>query len=144
MKRFRFLSLSLSLIAVVLIGLAGCGGSGASVSGTVTYNGKPVESGHINFYPVDGQGSPVGGPIEGGKYTVKNVPPGKHRVNVTSQPKGAVSADSTDDTIKDKDTKRPDDLIVPTDEGNGQVHEIGTGSVELNLDLKTALSSGGK
>lgn len=131
---------------VILALAAGCGGSGSTVSGTVTFNGQPVERGYINFYPADGKGAPVGGEIKGGKYTVRNVSPGKNRVDVTSTPLSAGNAPSTmDEGIKAaKDAKRAPDEVGPKDEGNGKEHEIGTGSTELNLTIKTASSSDGK
>jgi hypothetical protein len=49
---------------------AGCGGKRATVQGTVTYDGQPVDGGRIFFLP---KGEPAGRPavhatIEGGKY----------------------------------------------------------------------------
>ena len=46
----RFLVLCLALLACL-----GCGGT-ATVSGNVTYAGKPVERGRISFLPLDDKG----------------------------------------------------------------------------------------
>jgi hypothetical protein len=76
----RFLLLCLALLA----GL-GCGGT-ATVTGNVTYGGKPVERGRISFLPLDDKGeldakSPViGTDIAQGKYKVTEVPRGKKQV----------------------------------------------------------------
>ena len=60
--------------------LLGCGGA-LSVTGTVTYDGKPIEDGQISFLPVDGKGTPARGPIVGGKYRVdKGLDVGPRRV----------------------------------------------------------------
>lgn len=60
---------------------AGCGGPKAGeVSGTVRYDGKPVEQGSIAFVPADGNGPSTGGEIADGKYSVPNVPAGTAKV----------------------------------------------------------------
>src|SRR5262245_50489194 len=144
MNRSIFLRTSFTVLILCLASVLGCGGNGSTVSGTVTFNGEPIENGHINFYPADGKGAPVGGEIKNGKYTAKNVTPGKNKVEVISYAK-TPGTGSMDDAIKAaKDAKLPADMVAPNDEGNGQTHEIGTGSSELNLTLKTRVSTDGK
>lgn len=65
--------------------LAGCSGGPAvgDVSGTVTYDGKPVEQGSIAFYPADGNGPTAGGAIADGKYSVRKVSPGNSKVRIS-------------------------------------------------------------
>jgi hypothetical protein len=60
----------------------GCGGGGGTgdVSGTVTYDGKPVEQGSISFVPADGKGPSAGGAIKDGKYEASKVPAGTAKV----------------------------------------------------------------
>ena len=55
--------------------VAGCAGEAAwgDVSGTVTYDGTPVEDGAISFIPIDGKGQGGGGTIKDGKYTATKV-----------------------------------------------------------------------
>jgi hypothetical protein len=62
--------------ALLLLGLtAGCGGPPrAKVSGTVTLDGQPVESGTISFYPTANSGPTAGGGIENGRYTLEASP----------------------------------------------------------------------
>jgi len=51
----RTLSVLSLVVALGLLGVAGCGGGNpATVNGTVTYNGQPLETGTVAFYPVDG------------------------------------------------------------------------------------------
>jgi hypothetical protein len=67
MKRWPCFA-GLCLIAVVTLG---CGPSGPSlykVSGTVTWNGRPLADGVIIFSPVDGAVAPDSGKIVQGKY----------------------------------------------------------------------------
>jgi hypothetical protein len=61
--------------------VAGCSSRG-TVSGTVTYRGKPVPSGNVTFVPE--RGPAVTAVIDGGKYTAENVPAGPAKVAVTS------------------------------------------------------------
>ena len=57
-----------------------------TVSGTVTYNGQPVEKGEIRFLPKSGTAGPLAsGAIVDGKYTVTaagGVPVGTHKVEI--------------------------------------------------------------
>jgi len=142
MSRSNFLVGSFPIIVFALVGILGCGGQGATVSGTVTYNGQPVARGHVNFIPADGKGTPVGGDIKDGRYEVRGVTPGKHRVEVSSYT--SAGTDSMGDATKAAKAKLPADAIAPNDEGNGKTHEIGSGSTELDLKLTTASSSDGK
>jgi hypothetical protein len=63
--------------------LVGCGhGDGLLViSGTVSYDGKPLEKGLINFIPADGKGPTAAAAIADGKYSVK-IAPGKKQVRI--------------------------------------------------------------
>jgi len=77
--------------ALPLIGcvfLAGCGGSNVvSVSGTLSYKGKPVTNAFVNFVPENGRPS-MGETDQNGKFTLvydpqtKGAQRGKHRVFV--------------------------------------------------------------
>jgi hypothetical protein len=69
-----------------LLMIAGCGPSGPKtyeVTGTVTYDGKPVEKGEIIFHATDGKGSADVGQIVDGKYTLQATD-GPKRVEITA------------------------------------------------------------
>lgn len=53
------------------------------VSGTVTYDNRPVEDGAITFIPLDGKGPTTGGTIKDGKYAVARVPVGTMKVSIS-------------------------------------------------------------
>ena len=76
---------ALGLAAFALVALLGCGGSDASVSGTVTLNGTPIDAGAVTFVPEGGDAGriKVGGAILNGKYVVESgrgLLPGKYKV----------------------------------------------------------------
>jgi hypothetical protein len=67
-----------------LLLVEGCGGGKGTVSGKVTYQGKPVRGGTVSFIPE--AGSPAMSPIEeDGSYTVRNVLPGKVKITVNTE-----------------------------------------------------------
>jgi hypothetical protein len=67
--------------------LAGCSSNNlAVVKGAVTFDGKPIEKGAINFYPADGKSSTAGGEIKDGQYSVM-VPVGLMKVYIGGVPK---------------------------------------------------------
>ncbi|WP_152049567.1 hypothetical protein [Tautonia marina] len=61
------------------------------VSGNVTYNGQPVETGTITFAPVDPDSRAASGTISGGSYYLTTAIdgdgalPGEYRVSITSR-----------------------------------------------------------
>jgi len=57
----------------------GCGSGGPTmgrVSGTVTFQGKPVEKGTVTFISTDGERPNATGDIKGGSYTLQTTEPG--------------------------------------------------------------------
>jgi len=58
----------------------------ATVSGTVSIDGRPVPKGFITFSPTaQSRGAVAGGPIADGKYRCEQVPVGKMRVTFAAQ-----------------------------------------------------------
>ncbi len=79
------------LIAIVLgCGLTGCG-SGASLKGTLTMDGAPVQGGSLTFVPVE-EGKPASTTVNtDGTFDLTGVPLGKVKVNY-SPPTGESDA----------------------------------------------------
>jgi hypothetical protein len=86
------LGVALPVVAIVL----GCGDSSGlarryPVSGTVKYNGKPLERGTISFVPADGKGRAAGGTIADGQYSLTTQDqndgaiPGKYKVGILAK-----------------------------------------------------------
>jgi len=81
MKRWQRAIAGVGLLAVLA---AGCGPPGTPtypVSGTVTWNGKPVEKGYINFEPVEENETPNGGKIINGEFSFEATA-GEKRVKI--------------------------------------------------------------
>jgi hypothetical protein len=78
----RLAQSALPVAAVVLVVASGCGGSAASISGEVTYEGQPVAKGVITFFPADGKGPAEGGTIVNGRYRVEPITPGPKIVQI--------------------------------------------------------------
>lgn len=71
-------------LAAVLFA-AGCAdddGTG-EVVGTVTLDGKPLDTGAVQFAPTDGKSPTAGAPIRAGRFTAR-VPTGEMTVRVTA------------------------------------------------------------
>jgi len=85
--------------AVLLLVVAtGCGRSGPTlvpVSGSVTFDGQPVETGEIVFRAVDGAVTSGAGPIVAGRYAAR-APVGSKRVEIiaTRPARGAAAKPS--------------------------------------------------
>lgn len=72
----------MAIAAAATVGILGCekGPKTVTVNGTITYNGKNVSDGIINF--IQPKGRPLGGGINSdGTYSV-NLPPGDYQVRI--------------------------------------------------------------
>jgi hypothetical protein len=94
------LSRYLVICIVVALATTGCSKNSnhAVVRGTVTIDGKPLESGFVAFYPLDGKGKTAGARIFKGSYETKqDVPIVNMRVEIVSR-----TATSPEGTHPDK------------------------------------------
>ena len=79
------LRLGIPLILWLAIALAGCtrGPATGTINGEVTLDGQPLEKGHVEFSPIDGQGQTGGAIIDGGKFSAE-IPVAKMKVAIHS------------------------------------------------------------
>ena len=85
MSHFKFIAIFSVLLSVACF--VGCKPSDGlnDVEGTVTLNGQPLASGHIDMGPMAGQsGTPVGGDIVDGKFKLR-ASEGEMVVSIRSQ-----------------------------------------------------------
>jgi hypothetical protein len=84
-----FLAISLGIAAAC----SGCGEppQGLPVSGTVIFQGRPLDQGTIEFVPTAGQGTHSGGRINEGQYSIpaeQGFQPGPYDVRISSVQEG--------------------------------------------------------
>jgi hypothetical protein len=116
---------------VVLV-LMGCGGPTTyQVSGKVTFNGEPIQEGHIAFVP-ESPGPGGGGPISNGQYSVRTQA-GKNKVQITASkkvplPAGQVGASGEKEELRS--------YIPAKYNANSELKVDITGSATHDFDLK--------
>jgi hypothetical protein len=115
--------------------LAGCGNDvkTADVSGTVSYDGKPVEEGAIAFVPADGKGPSGGGVIKDGKYTATKVPVGNTKVTITGSK--VVGKAKADDKQPGSPEARQEYIPEKYNVKSELTFEVKSGANEKNWDL---------
>jgi hypothetical protein len=92
-QKARLAAFALALIT----GLPGCGGRQfGSVSGTVTYQGKPLTSGLVVFVDKDGKVTQPAGIEVDGSYVAEKVPVGPMAVCVETHPLSGGDGGGTD------------------------------------------------
>jgi hypothetical protein len=85
------------LLYVLLIG--GCAKNepaGHPVSGTVTFQGKPLDQGSIEFSPTGDQGTMSGGDIKDGNYSIpaaSGLKPGPYAVRISSSDRSVTATE---------------------------------------------------
>lgn len=123
------------LLAAGLV--VGCGGPPVGeVSGTVTYDGKAIDQGAIEFHPVDGNGPSTGGSITAGKYAVSKVPVGQAKVRITAA-KDSVKMKMYDDA-KEYVQKSGGELLPPKysdDKGTELRYDVTPGAQTKDFTL---------
>jgi hypothetical protein len=137
MRRSGLGFLSIALGLGFMAAFLGCEGtSGTTVTGKVTYDGAPVESGAISFMPVDGQGAAAGATIVNGVYKVDGVPPGKKIVEVVSAAPDPGPMSSEENYKRSQEAPQKAPQTVPQNAaGNGAQHQIGEGEQVLDIAL---------
>jgi len=126
--------LFIGLLAFVIMAVSGCSGDGTvRISGKVTVNGEPVETGSIAFAPADGNTSVEGAEIVNGEYKAK-VPPGDKIIRIRgmkllpSEVYDAVSqtthVSSTAIRITDAKYEAADSPLQATITKNGETHDF--------------------
>jgi hypothetical protein len=132
--------------ALVCLVLTGCGaGNKATITGKVTYEGQPVESGFITFFPEDQRGTTAEGEIINGEYSVSNLTPGKKRVfiSITEQVEPTTTnvsksrEEANAERLKPR-KRKPSSSKQPLPgnfSGNNKIVDIDSGTQQLDFPL---------
>ena len=111
-------------LAITCAAMVGCQEQ-TSVSGSVNYNGQPVEKGYITF--ARGSGSSFAAPIADGKYAVAKATPGEATVLVIgTRDIDFTSASSSNVAL---------DYIAPDAKGNSRGVTVEAGSQSMDFDI---------
>jgi hypothetical protein len=125
------------LILVGVLAVTGCKQSD-SLSGTVIYNGEPVENGTITFASADGSGPGFGVQVVDGKYSTDKVRLGSHRAYVRGFTKAETLSREQYMEMREKAGKRvglPVDYIPEDAAGNNQTFDIQGGSQTIDFAI---------
>lgn len=123
-------------MSIMLISCIGCDGSPATytVSGSVSYQGKPVTGGLINFMPTAGQ--PLGGRInEDGTYSYR-LPAGEFKVRIDTPPPMPEGWEEGDPLPKPKPRQVPEKFGQYRSSGLTTTVDAGSSSQTINFDLQ--------
>jgi hypothetical protein len=126
-----------ALVSAALL-FPGCsnGPPTGTVTGEVTFEGKPIEDGGIRFEPLDGQGQTAGAPIKDGKFEATGVPATKMKVIITGNRKTGKKIkayDTPESPVSDEIVE----LLPPRYNFSSEITlEVKRGSQSVKYDLK--------
>jgi hypothetical protein len=125
------------LIGILLAVVTGCSGSQATLRGTVTARGKPLEEGFVSLMPIAGHdAATAGAPVENGVFVVTNLKPGKYRITIAGGGRSKPVPASQSDMMKMSERDLRIEGQVPANaRGNNQDIEVKPGVQELDITL---------
>ena len=139
---------ALALAALALLA-AGCGSGKGTITGEVTYKGKPIAWGRITFVCQEGKQSTHSAHIIKGQYKIENCPIGPVKISVESFVAYAPPADNpmVQRSREAGYVEPPADVVgkdkyvdIPKDYGNsdlsGLEYTVTRGDNTHNIDLK--------
>lgn len=128
---------SIACLYAIVATAAGCSTDSGEriVTGAVSYNDAPVDSGAVTFSPI-GSGTSFGAKIVSGKYKTEKAYPGEYRVLIVAAQDGSQprSREEAQRQATSAGTQSPN-YIPETAEGNGQTVEIKAGAQTLDFAL---------
>lgn len=108
----------------------------SSLTGTVTYEGRPIANGYITFTPVDGRGAATSARIVNGVYEMNRPTVGDSVVLITAVAETQFSKARPDPNQLEAAPSAAPDLVGPDAIGNKKVVTVQKGKHILNFDLK--------
>jgi hypothetical protein len=136
------------LVPLALL-LGGCNRGKGTVSGEVTYDGKPIPWGRITFLCQEGQKTSHSSRIVNGKYTIKDCPAGPVKISIESfkaQPIGKHVPQAMVERSKETGWEEPPPEVIgkhlqiplkyADTEQSGLEYTVQTGTDTHNIPLK--------
>ena len=123
-------------VGAMLLALTGCEKK-TSISGTITYNSKPVENGYISFSPKK-SGQTLAGPITDGKYSIPEATPGKFTAVIVGRKKinhYSTSAEAYANASKNAHVSEAADYIAQEAAGNNKEVDVSAGAQTLDFAI---------
>src|SRR5262245_18398324 len=121
-----------------------CGGcfsaSTGSVSGSVNFNGKPIDKGLITFSPSGSKGGTAGGEIGAGRFRVEGLVPATYQVSVSAVPELKIVGPNDPEakrTLTDAEIRAMIDPLPPDTTGKEQLIEVKGGVQTLDFKLQS-------
>lgn len=124
------------LVGFMLLALTGCEKK-TSISGTVTYNSKPVENGYISFSPKK-SGHTIAGQITDGKYSIPEATPGQFTAVVVGRKKinhYSTSAEAYANADKNAHVSEAADYIAQEAVGNNKDVDVSAGEQKVDFAI---------
>lgn len=132
-----------ALLAALVLAGTGCGSDGpvkGRVSGTVSYQGKPLETGTVTFIATDGKNPNATGPItSGGRYTLQTQEPGDgavvgdYKVVISDIDSEQLNTALPGEPVKPPKSAIPKKYLDPNESGLTAKVESGSNSVDFDL-----------
>jgi len=122
------------MFAMLTSPLLGCGSSATTVSGTVTVNNQPLQSGYVTFFAVESTKAARGAPVNDGKFSLKEIPPGKWKALISKAPE--VQAGKSANGVPTLKLAYSAPAISPKTKGNQRIVEIRAGEQTLDFTLQ--------
>jgi hypothetical protein len=128
-------------VLLTALALAGCGGSDdrLAVSGTVNFNGSPLDQGSIQFIPTGPGGTPGGSVITDGKFSIpreRGLRPGKYRVVISSGQPGTKAAPAMPGESGPPAKERIPAEYNARSEQTPVIREVTAGNTALDFDIR--------
>jgi hypothetical protein len=126
-------------LSLLVLAVGGCGKSTGNVSGKVSYQGKPLPGGYVNFMSEGEQGSfKASGIKEDGSYSVSGLAVGPAKISIQGLSARRL-ADLPGQGGKDEKTQQKE-VYVPDKYGNAETsglkYEVKPGSQSYDIELK--------
>ena len=131
---------ALFALALCVLG-GGCfSSSTGTVTGSVTFNGKPIDKGLITFSPTGSKGGTAGGDVAAGKFHVAGIVPAAYQVSVAAVPELKIVGPNDPEakrTLSDAEIRAMIDPLPADTTGKEQSVEVKGGRQVLDFKLES-------